>query len=78
MLSISQIYCNTTNLDRYATVLWSLLGPSWELGWLESDEERWDEAIAIVKDELRKSDGFEDNGTGIKLKFQANIAVAKK
>jgi hypothetical protein len=60
-------------------MLWSFIGGTTAAGWIESDEERWDEAIAIIKDELRKTDGFTELEDGkMILKFVANIAVATK
>jgi ubiquinone/menaquinone biosynthesis C-methylase UbiE len=78
-LTRRDIYVTTTTIDRYATMLWSFIGGTTAAGWLESDEDKWDEAVEIVKDELRKTDGFEElDGGRMKLKFVANIAVATK
>jgi len=73
------VYVTTTSLDRYATMLWSFIGGTTGVGWLESDEDKWDEAVDIVKAELRKTDGCEElEGGRLKLKFVAHIVVATK
>jgi len=69
----------TTNMDQYANMLWSFIGGIASAGWLESDEDRWDEAIDIIKRELRKSDECKElEGGRLQLKFVANIAIAIK
>ncbi|KAF2706020.1 hypothetical protein K504DRAFT_505738 [Pleomassaria siparia CBS 279.74] len=78
-LTKRDVHVTTTSVDRYATMLWSFIGGTSTAGWLESDEARWDEAIAIVKEELRKSDGYKElEGGRLQLKFVANVAIAKK
>ncbi|KAL1606260.1 hypothetical protein SLS60_003662 [Paraconiothyrium brasiliense] len=73
------VYVTATTIQRYATMLWSFIGGTTKAGWLESDAEKWDEAIEIVKAELRKADGFKELDDGrLRLKFVANIAVATK
>lgn len=67
------------DLHRYATMLWSFIGGTTSIGWLPSDEERWDEAINVIKSELRKTDGFEEREDGtFQLKFIGNIAIGTK
>jgi len=69
----------TNSLDRFATMLWSFIGGTTSVGWLESDENNWDEAIEIIKTELSKTDGYKElDGGKLKLKFVANVAVATK
>ena len=60
-------------------MLWSFIGGTSEAGWLKSDEESWDKAIEVIKEELSKTEGFKalDGGTA-QLKFVANIAIATK
>jgi len=74
-----EVYCTTPDLTHFATMLWSFIGGTSEVGWLKSDEETWDKAIEIVKEELAKTEGFKalEGGRG-QLKFVANIAVATK
>ncbi|KAJ4356755.1 uncharacterized protein N0V89_004791 [Didymosphaeria variabile] len=72
------VYVTGTTIQRYATMLWSFIGGTTKAGWLESDGEKWDEAIEIVEAELRKADGFKElEGGRLRLKFVANIAVAR-
>ena len=73
------MYCTVPELTHFATMLWSFIGGTSEVGWLKSDEENWDKAIEVIKDELKKTDGFEALSDGkAKLKFVANIAIATK
>ncbi|KAJ4315646.1 hypothetical protein N0V94_005843 [Neodidymelliopsis sp. IMI 364377] len=74
-----EVYCHTTELDHYANMLWSFIGGTTSMGWLESDETNWDQAIDILKSELLKTEGSELLKDGrVKLRFVANIAVATK
>lgn len=41
------VFGTLSDLDRYANLLWSFIGGTTAVGWLESDEERWEEAIGI-------------------------------
>lgn len=73
------MYVTTSELDRYANMLWSFIGGIAPVGWLKSDEETWDEAIEIIKRELRKADGYAElPGGKSQTKFIANIAIATK
>jgi len=75
----AEVFCDTPELTHFATMLWSFIGGTNEAGWLESDEERWDEAIEIIVTELRKTKGFEELADGkARLRFVANIATAVK
>ena len=49
------------------------------MGWLESDEEKWDVAVEAVVQALQKSEGFKklEGGKNVVM-FKANIAVATK
>lgn len=67
------------DLDQHARMLWSFVGGTGKMGWLESDEVRWEEAVGIVKRELKRSDASRLlDGGGMQLKFIANIAIAEK
>jgi ubiquinone/menaquinone biosynthesis C-methylase UbiE len=73
------VYCHATELDHYANMLWSFIGGTTSVGWFQSDEENWNEAIKIVKEELIRTDGFKLlEGGRVRLKFIANIAVVTK
>ncbi|PVH95467.1 S-adenosyl-L-methionine-dependent methyltransferase [Periconia macrospinosa] len=69
----------TTDIYHQANMLWSFIGGTTASGWIESDEERWDEAIEIIVAELRKTDGYQKlEGDKLRLKFVAHVAVAIK
>ncbi|UKZ78480.1 hypothetical protein TrVFT333_006220 [Trichoderma virens FT-333] len=58
--------------------IWSMRGmPS--TGWSREDEERWDEALEIVRREMRKTEGFKtlDDGTTV-IRSLINVATATK
>ncbi|KAH8174426.1 methyltransferase domain-containing protein [Sarocladium implicatum] len=69
----------TVEADRYVNMLWSFVGGTTPVGWLKSDEERWDEAIDILKKEFKKTEGFRKLEDGrYQIRFKANIAIATK
>lgn len=73
------VYVTTSEITRYATMLWSFIGGTSAAGWLQSDEENWDKAVDVVKRELEKTDGYRAlDGGRVQLKFVAMIAVATK
>ena len=48
-------------------------------GWAESDEEKWDEAVTLLEQKLRKAPGFSESESGeIRLVARQNIVVATK
>ncbi|PQE18192.1 Ubiquinone menaquinone biosynthesis C-methyltransferase protein [Rutstroemia sp. NJR-2017a BBW] len=62
------VMVTTTELTHFATMLWSFIGGTTEVGWLKSDE-----------DVLRGTDGFKPlDGGRAQLKFIANVAIATK
>lgn len=74
-----RVFVTPSDLDRYANMLWSFIGGTTAVGWLESDEACWNEAIGIIKEATKRTDGFQDFGDGkFMLKFVANIAIATK
>jgi ubiquinone/menaquinone biosynthesis C-methylase UbiE len=75
----SDVFVELGDLNRFATMLWSFIGGTSAVGWLESDEKKWEEAIIVVKKELTKSQGTRLlDGGKMKLRFVANIAIAMK
>ncbi|KAI1379734.1 S-adenosyl-L-methionine-dependent methyltransferase [Hypoxylon crocopeplum] len=73
------VQVTTGELHRYANMLWSFIGGTTPVGWLRSDEENWDEAVEVIKRELKKTDGYTElPGGKSQLQFIANIAVATK
>jgi SAM-dependent methyltransferase len=64
-----EIFANVRDFHRHALVIWSSRGMS-SAGWSKLDEERWDEAVEILKQELRRTEGFTilgDNSAVIRL-----------
>ncbi|KAI0455765.1 S-adenosyl-L-methionine-dependent methyltransferase [Xylaria acuta] len=79
VIETSPVFYHTAEMDHYANMLWSFIGGTTTAGWLRSDEENWDKAIEVVKQEVRKTEGYQEvpGNKGI-LKFVANIAIATK
>jgi hypothetical protein len=75
----ADVHVTTSEITRYATMLWSFIGGTSTAGWLKSDEENWDRAVDVLKQELQNTDGYKPlNGGRVQLKFVANIAIATK
>lgn len=71
-------FLEVSDLKRWAQLAWSYLGilPT---GWSQGDEDKWDEAIADIVEQLEKGDGIFKNGKGeTVLGMVACIAIAKK
>jgi hypothetical protein len=47
------VYVTTSEITRYATMLWSFVGRTSVVGWLKSDEEDWDRAVDVLKQGLK-------------------------
>lgn len=78
-LTTVEVPCATAELTRFATMAWSFIGGTSEAGWLESDEENWDRAVDVVKEELKKTKGFKMlDGGKAQIRFVANVCVATK
>ncbi|KAL4732126.1 hypothetical protein ACLX1H_001134 [Fusarium chlamydosporum] len=66
-------------LKHFATMLWSFIGGTSSVGWLDSDEESWDVAVDTVAEALTQTEGFEKLEDGkYKIMFKAHIAIANK
>lgn len=67
------------NLAVWEEQTWSVLGRP-EAGWLESDEERWDEALKIFRETLRQQPEVDLVGgsPSARLTCRAWVAVVKK
>jgi ubiquinone/menaquinone biosynthesis C-methylase UbiE len=73
------VYVTTSEITRYAAMLWSFVGGTSAVGWIKSDEENWDKAVDVLTRELRNTDGYKALDEGrVQLKFVANIAIATK
>ena len=75
--TMSDAYAITTDLYDWAETTWAYLGGM--PGWAESDEEKWDEAVTLLEQKLRKAPGFSESESGeIRLAARQNIVVATK
>ncbi|KAF2689808.1 S-adenosyl-L-methionine-dependent methyltransferase [Lentithecium fluviatile CBS 122367] len=73
-----ECYLEISDLGRWAQLAWSYLGYL-ATGWSQSDEDRWDEAVRDVVEQLESGDGISVNEKGEKvLRMVAVMAVAKK
>lgn len=73
-----ECFVTVPDMKRWAQLAWSYLGKL-PTGWSENDEERWDEAIDDVVEELKSGDGISKNEKGeTVLRMVACIAVARK
>jgi ubiquinone/menaquinone biosynthesis C-methylase UbiE len=71
-------YLKIADLERWAQLAWSYLG-ALPTGWSQNDEDKWDEAIADIVEQLESGEGISKNEKGeTVLKMIACIAVAKK
>ncbi|KAH8773527.1 S-adenosyl-L-methionine-dependent methyltransferase [Diaporthe sp. PMI_573] len=79
-ISCQNVECHlrVPDLKRWAQLAWSYLGhtPS---GWSPSDEDKWDEAIEDIVEQLHSGDGISHNDKGeTVMRMIACIGVAKK
>ncbi|KAI1653949.1 S-adenosyl-L-methionine-dependent methyltransferase [Daldinia decipiens] len=73
-----ECYLTVPDLKRWAQLAWSFLGniPG---GWTQDDEDKWDEALEDIVEQLMSGDGISKNEKGeTVLKMIACVAVAKK
>lgn len=70
-------YLSIPDLRRWAQLAWSYLGtlPS---GWSQNDEDKWNEAIDDIVEQLKSGDGISKVGDETVMKMRACVAVAKK
>ncbi|KAK0124227.1 hypothetical protein ONS95_009203 [Cadophora gregata] len=74
-----ELWLEAKDLRAWAEGLWSFLGDT-EEGWSKEDEERWEEAIQIVVEEVEKEEAYvrNVNEKGGKLRFIAHVGLATK
>ena len=79
MLERANVVIEVEDLSTWEEHTWSVLGRT-ESGWLESDEEYWDNAIEIFRETLRQQEGVEilENGRSARLTCWAWLAIAEK
>lgn len=76
--STKNCFLKIPDLKRWAQLAWSYLGKL-PTGWVQNDEDKWDEAIADIVEELKSGDGISQNEKGeTVLKMIACVAIAKK
>ncbi|KAF2670058.1 hypothetical protein BT63DRAFT_424017 [Microthyrium microscopicum] len=76
-LRTEEVWAKTRDLRSWAEQSWAILGGPPTGGWKEGDEEKWDEAVDIFVEELRKADGFKEMDDGeIRMRCSAHIVTA--
>ncbi|KAK1243343.1 hypothetical protein MKX07_003971 [Trichoderma sp. CBMAI-0711] len=73
-----EMFVNIGDFERHTELVWSMRGmPAG--GWTQEDEDKWDEALAIVRREMQKTEGFMtlEDGTTI-IRNVVNVATATK
>ncbi|ESU09526.1 hypothetical protein FGSG_03671 [Fusarium graminearum PH-1] len=66
------------DLRRWAQLAWSYLGVL-PTGWLHEDEEKWEEALDDIVEQLVNSDGISKNDRGeTVMRFAGCVAIAAK
>lgn len=77
-ISTSDVFLEIKDLKRWAIILWSYLGARND-GWHQEDEDKWDEAIEIMVQEIERSPAYEKKSDGTaSLRFTANISISTK
>lgn len=73
-----EVFVDVGDFHRHVLLTWSFRGMP-RAGWCKQDEERWGEAIEILKQELRKTEGFRtaDHGSTV-IRYLINVATAVK
>ncbi|KAF4461789.1 Ubiquinone menaquinone biosynthesis C-methyltransferase [Fusarium albosuccineum] len=73
-----EAYVIVPGLKRWALLAWSYLGVP-PAGWSQKDEERWDEAIEDLAEQLKNARGISTNEKGeYVMRMVACIAIATK
>ncbi|KAF2264997.1 S-adenosyl-L-methionine-dependent methyltransferase [Lojkania enalia] len=65
------------SLERWATIAWTFLSTPVG-GWKQEDEDNWEKAIAIIVEELAKSNAYRAEEGLHMIRMTATIAIAKK
>lgn len=75
-----ELWHEVPDLVAWADGLWSFLGDT-EKGWSKQDEQRWEEAVGVIIEELKKGEDVyvkNEDGKSGRLKFVAWIGLATK
>lgn len=71
-------YLTVPDLKRWSQLAWSYLG-NLPTGWSQNDEDKWDEAVDDIYEQLQSGDGVSKNEKGeTVMRMRACIAVARK
>jgi SAM-dependent methyltransferase len=66
------------DLDEWVVYMWSVFGKM-EEGWIGSDEQRWDRAVRVFGEVIRRQEGVEELGGGrVRMTGLCWIALAEK
>ena len=65
------------DLRRWATIAWTFLAAP-AGGWQQRDEDRWDEAIDFIVEELSKCEWHKVEGGIHKIRMVADVAIVQK
>jgi ubiquinone/menaquinone biosynthesis C-methylase UbiE len=77
-ISQKEVFMDIRDMDRWSQVVWTLAGRPAD-GWMEKDEDMWEEATKLIKESIRQSKGFQVTETGeCGMRCVVNIAVATK
>ncbi|KAL6855634.1 S-adenosyl-L-methionine-dependent methyltransferase [Trichoderma novae-zelandiae] len=73
-----EMFVNIGNFERHTELVWSMRGMPVG-GWTREDEDKWDEALEIVRREMQKTKGFLtlEDGTTI-IRNLINVVTATK
>jgi SAM-dependent methyltransferase len=66
-----------TDLKRWSTIAWTFLATPVGV-WKQRDEDKWDEAIASIAEELGQSEWHRVEGGVHKIRMVANVASVRK
>ncbi|KAI1399059.1 S-adenosyl-L-methionine-dependent methyltransferase [Hypoxylon fuscum] len=65
------------DLKRWATIAWTFLATPVG-GWKQRDEDKWDEAIISIAEELRQGDWYKVEDGVHKIRMVADVLIAQK
>jgi len=66
-----------TDLRRWATIAWTFLGTPVG-GWQQRDEDKWDDALDSIVEELQNCEGFKVEDGVNRIRMVADVAIAQK
>ena len=66
-----------TDRKRWATIAWTFLATPVD-GWQQRDEDKWDEAISSIVEELRQGEWHKVENGVHKIRMVADVAITEK